>query len=347
MHGAEAAAPAAEDADQDGIEQLDVDGQHWRLRRVGRAGTGPALLLLHGTGASLHSFAPLIRTLRGECTLLAPDLPGHGGSAALPVRSTSLPGFAAALGGLLAATGFQPMLLVGHSAGVAIALQMLLDRKLPPLPLVSINGAPVPLGGLAGRVFAPMARLIAEQGFVARAVARRAARPHMVERLLGGTGSRLDARGVAPYRELMARPEHVAGALRMMANWDLPALARELHRVDSPVQLLVGDRDRTLPRGYAERVHQMLPHARFVRLGGLGHLAHEEQPERIAACIRSALVPAGATPAGGTPVGGTPVGGTPVGGTPVGGTPGGAAEGAPANACASVPPVSNTGSDTG
>ena len=71
----------------------------------------------------------------------------------------------------------------------------------------------------------------------------------------------------------------------MMANWDLPELQRALPSLRTTLTLVDAGEDRTLPRGYAERVARALPGAQRHRLEGLGHLAHEEAPERVAALL--------------------------------------------------------------
>jgi magnesium chelatase accessory protein len=109
--------------------------------------------------------------------------------------------------------------------------------------------------------------------------------PAVVERLLDGTGSKLDARGVALYARLLRRPGHIAAALGMMANWDLEPLAKEMPRLATPLVLVVGTADRTIPPSHAERVRALLPAARIIALTGLGHLAHEERPDEVAQLI--------------------------------------------------------------
>jgi magnesium chelatase accessory protein len=107
--------------------------------------------------------------------------------------------------------------------------------------------------------------------------------------MLASTGSRIDAASAVFYGRLVRRPAHVAGALAMMANWDLKALAPELKRLHLPVTLVVGANDRTIPPDDALRVQALLPQARLLRLPGLGHLAHEEAPETVARLIQESL----------------------------------------------------------
>jgi magnesium chelatase accessory protein len=150
-----------------------------------------------------------------------------------------------------------------------------------PQRLVAINGALLPLGGWAGQVFSPLARLMVRLPGMPRLFAWRAADPVVVRRLLDDTGSKLDATGVELYARLFRRPEHVAGTLGMMAAWDLPALSSELPRLTTPLTLITGQQDRTIRPTEARRLHRILPQARIVALPGLGHLAHEEAPESV------------------------------------------------------------------
>jgi magnesium chelatase accessory protein len=131
-------------------------------------------------------------------------------------------------------------------------------------------------------VFAPAARLLAANSLVPGLFAWRASDRRAVERLIASTGSKLDARGVELYARLVSQREHVSGALAMMADWDLRPLQRDLPRLRVPTTLVVGSEDRTVPPGESERAQALLPAARLLRLPGLGHLAHEEQPQRLA-----------------------------------------------------------------
>jgi magnesium chelatase accessory protein len=68
----------------------------------------------------------------------------------------------------------------------------------------------------------------------------------------------------------------------MMANWDLTRMPADLRRVTIPALLIVGANDRAIPPADAEKLAKMLPQANIVRLPGLGHLAHEENPRAVA-----------------------------------------------------------------
>jgi magnesium chelatase accessory protein len=245
----------------------------------------PVIVLLHGTGASTHSWRDLLPLLAQHARVLSLDLPGHAFTGMPPRAQMSLPGMAALVGGLLRQLGVRPDLLVGHSAGAAIALRMVLDGSVSPKACVSLNGALLPLGGLAGRVFSPTARLLSLLPGVPELFARGASNASVVQRLMDSTGSQLDERGTALYGVLVRNPGHAAGALAMMSQWDLPALARELPGLQLPVDLVVGLQDRTVPPAQGEELLRLLPHATLTRVPGLGHLAHEEQPAQAATWV--------------------------------------------------------------
>jgi magnesium chelatase accessory protein len=77
----------------------------------------------------------------------------------------------------------------------------------------------------------------------------------------------------------------VAAALRMMAGWDLRPLERDLPRLKQPLHLVVGSNDRAVRPSQARQVGALVPIADVIRLPGLGHLAHEERPDKVAALI--------------------------------------------------------------
>ncbi|MFH1815672.1 MAG: alpha/beta fold hydrolase BchO [Pseudomonadota bacterium] len=254
---------------------VDAGGLRWHVQV---AGDGPVLLLLHGTGAATHSWRALLPELATRYTVVAPDLPGHGFSGTPASHRLTLQGIARALGGLLAALQAEPQVVAGHSAGAAIMLRMNIDGLLPARTLVSLNGAMLPLPGLARLLFPPAARLLSALPFAPQAFAWRATQRDAVERLIRSTGSTLDPAGVALYHKLVSTPAHVAGALAMMANWDVSPLLRDLPSLRAPLTLVVGKGDETVSPDESRRVHRMVPGSRLVELEGLGHLAHEEAP---------------------------------------------------------------------
>lgn len=264
-------------------QRVEAAGLHWRVRVEG---SGPVLLLLHGTGASIHSWRRLLPLLTSNFTICAPDLPGHARTDPLPASRLSLPGMAEAVGELLEALGLTPACAVGHSAGAAILARMMLDGRIRPASWVSLNGALLPLHGLAGLSFRPIARLMVASSLPARLFAVRARDPVAIRRLIASTGSRLDEEGVELYASLVRNPAHVANVLAMMAAWDLEPLARQLPRLEARTLLVVGGNDHTVPPSHADRVRRLLPSAETLILPGLGHLAHEEAPERVASLVR-------------------------------------------------------------
>ena len=261
---------------------VETPGIRWHVQI---AGSGPPLLLLHGTGASTHSWAELIPHLSRQFTVVAPDLPGQGFTRITGRRDVSMTGMARALRELLNTLALEPRHAVGHSAGAALLARMSLDGQLDPHSIVAINGAFVPFGGVVTRLFAPLAKLLTLNPFVPQLFAWSASDRAAVERLLKNTGSVIPERSLALYQRLFASPDHVAGTLAMMASWDLDALLRDLPKLKPPLVLVIGENDLTVPPGDAHLISRLVPSSRTIRLAGLGHLAHEENPARIAELI--------------------------------------------------------------
>jgi magnesium chelatase accessory protein len=254
---------------------IEAAGLTWHVQRRGR---GPCVLLLHGTGASAHSWVPLARRLEEQFELIAPDLPGHGFTALPPPAQSSLPGMARALTTLLRTLDVQPDLIIGHSAGAAIAASLCLLGVCRPKAVVSINGAMLPFGRAAAPVFSRAARFLAAAPVFPQLVALHAVPRKPIERMLRQTGSNSSPEMVRCYRTLLGRTGHVAGTLRMMANWDLVQLERNIDRLDPPLYLLVGEGDRVVEPAQARELHERLPASVLLTAPGLGHLGHEEQP---------------------------------------------------------------------
>jgi magnesium chelatase accessory protein len=260
-----------------------VGGIDWHVQE---AGEGPVLLLLHGTGAATHSWRDMLHPLAQQFRVIAPDLPGHGFTKGRPPNGLTMPGIARAIAGLLAELQADPVLIVGHSAGAAIAIRLAIDGLVRPGGIVGIAPALLPFPGIAQHLFPTMAKLLFVNPFAPHIFASVARGPGAVERFLArSTGSTLDATGVAAYAQLFGTSAHCAGAIGMMADWDLVPLKRDLPKLTVPMLVLHGEKDAAIPVSGALDSVALIPGCELEVLPDLGHLAHEEAPGLVIARI--------------------------------------------------------------
>jgi len=248
----------------------------------------PALLLLHGTGASGHSFRRTIPGLARDHRVIVPDLPGHGCSATGFARRLGLDEMAADLWTLCDALQAAPQAIIGHSAGAAIGLRMAEMRPLPQ-GIVGLNAALGEFEGAAGFIFPILARGLASLPLASGAMAALFGRAATVERILAGTGSPLDPAGREMYRRLVRDPDHLTGALGMMAQWRLQGLLSRLSQTRVPVALIASEGDRAVPPEVSVEAARRIPGARLHLLPRLGHLAHEEAEDGLSGLILDCL----------------------------------------------------------
>ena len=261
---------------------VEAAGLRWHVQVMGQ---GPALLLLHGTGASTHSWRGVMPKLAAHYTVIAPDLPGHAFSnpaaEAEPVASRHGRRRRHAAQGSWNSRRCVPWAIrrVPRSSSA-----WRWSGSSRPTDLISFNGAFFPVSGVAGQFFSPLAKAVAGASLLQKMFARMADRK-AVERLLRDTGSVIDEEGITLYQRLFSNEGHVAGTLGMMAAWDLHWVPQDLRNL--PVPLYAGARLEG-PHHQAHRRGQgveLAPQGTVIEMQGLGHLAHEEDPASAAAII--------------------------------------------------------------
>ena len=271
--------------------------------RAYRAGAGPTLVLLHGGGLddAQLSWAPVWPALTGHAQLLAPDLPGYGGSP-LGQTAPTLEGYRAWLLAFLDAAGIQTAVLAGLSLGGGIALRTALDApaRVAGLVLLAPYGiSPRLPGGTMGYLaaHAPHAAATTQAALRHNDRLLRAS----LRALLHHPGAVSDDL-VAQVRALLARPR--AGTAwsafqRHEARWTRPRtyLAGQLGAISCPVLLLSGEYDRLVPPGDVRTAATRIPHARFTLVAGAGHWLPRDAPGQVASQLISFLAAAPADPA--------------------------------------------------
>jgi pimeloyl-ACP methyl ester carboxylesterase len=262
---------------------------HRMIYRV--AGEGPPVVLVHGMVNSSRHWESVALDLADRYRVIAPDLIGHGDSAALR-GDYSLGAHAAGIRDLLATIGVERATVVGHSLGGGVAMQFFYQfpQRVERLALVSSGGL--------GHEVSPLLRGAAVPG--AAAVLWAAAHPAVLAALERG-GREMRARGSnrGLYLQAIARAlrplQHAGGreaflrtlrAVIDVRGQRVSALDRLYLLGRTPTLIVWGGRDNTIPIAHGENAHRAVPGSRFEVLPRAAHFPHLEDPEGLAAVLR-------------------------------------------------------------
>ncbi|AIU07913.1 alpha/beta fold hydrolase [Mycolicibacterium smegmatis] len=261
---------------------------HGYRRAFRIAGSGPAILLIHGIGDNSTTWHTVQSTLAQRFTVIAPDLLGHGRSDK-PRADYSVAAYANGMRDLLSVLDIDRVTVVGHSLGGGVAMQFayqfpqFVDR----LILVGAGGvtkdvnvalriASLPMGSEALALLRLPLVLPSLQiaGKVAGTV-------------FGSTGAGRDIPDM--LRILADLPEPTASAafartLRAVVDWrgQVVTMLDRCYLTESvPVQLIWGDCDSVIPVSHAEMAHAAMPGSRLEIFEGSGHFPFHDDPDRF------------------------------------------------------------------
>jgi pimeloyl-ACP methyl ester carboxylesterase len=258
------------------------------------AGEGPAVVLLHGLGATNASMLPTLADLSHDHRVLAPDLPGFGESGK-PLRPYHPAFFAAWLEAFLDAVGVERAVLVGNSMGGRIAIEFGLRHPARAQALVLLAPS---LAFRRFRMFQPAVRLAAaELGVLPCPVPRFVAT--YVLRQMFAEPDRLppawyDA-AIDEFLRVFSTPRgRIAffSAARQIYLEDADGPRGFWERIGSlgpPALFLFGDQDPLVPAAFTHPVEAALPGAACVVLESCGHVPQFEHPARTHALVRDFL----------------------------------------------------------
>ncbi len=244
------------------------------------SGSGPPLLLVHGTGGHWRTWLPVIDRLAEQREVFAIDLPGFGGSEPLPrERPATIAGLAAAVAEWAGETGLDRPHVAGNSLGGAVALELARTGGACSATAISPIGFSTPAefayAAFSLRAMHRMARL-------SRPVA-----PLLFRSRVGRTLALWQAAG-RPWR--MPAGEALRGARAMTSAPGFHDQVRAAKGYEdggpAPAEVRVtiawGTRDRLLSQRQAARAQRAMPDARFVPLPGCGHVPFWDDPDLIA-----------------------------------------------------------------
>ena len=260
------------------MDNVEVNGLRVAYRR---AGSGPALVCVHGGLGDSRDWRRQLDGLGDEFTVVAWDAPGCGGSDD-PPESFRLPEYADCLAGFLAALGLERPHVCGLSFGGGLALELYRRHPRVPRSLVLASA----YAGWAGSLPPEVVRERVERAL------REAELPP--EQWVRGYLPGLFTSSAPP--ELLEEAAAImldvrrAGMRAMVRGFAEADLRDVLGGIQVPTLLLYGDADRrSPPEAVAAELHRRIPGSRLAVLPGVGHAANMEAPDRFNAEVREFL----------------------------------------------------------
>jgi len=265
---------------------------HGYRRAYVRAGSGPALLLIHGIGDSSDTWRPVVEQLAEHYTVIAPDLLGHGRSEK-PRADYSVAGFANGMRDLLSALEVDRVSVVGHSLGGGVAAQFAYQfpDRCERLVLVGSGGV--------GRTVSPLLRVAAVPGiellmpFLGLSPIRFASRLGAELLRVFDTALGRDAEEILAVFDALPDTEArmaILRTLRSSIDWNgqvITMVDRAYLAEGVPTLIVWGRRDAIIPLGHGRLIHTVMPGSEFEVFDEAGHFPHHTDPARFVRVLRA------------------------------------------------------------
>lgn len=251
---------------------------HGYRRAYRMAGSGPALLLVHGISDHSGTWAHLLPSLASRYTVIAPDLLGHGGSDK-PRADYAAAAYACGLRDLLGVLDIDRVTVVGHSLGGGVAMQFAYQfpERCSRLVLVASGGVDRGVHPLLRLASAPGA------GLTLPLLTRMPGVPALLQMLDFGPDSEYARERYVALRDRAARTAFLR-TLRSVVDVRgqvVTMLDRCYLTRGIPTLLVWGAADRIVPVEHAHKAHEAMPGSRLEIFEGAGHFPHQNDPERF------------------------------------------------------------------
>jgi pimeloyl-ACP methyl ester carboxylesterase len=241
------------------------------LTRYNLSGKGKLVLLLHGWGDSIQSFKNMQTSLAKKYQVLAPDLPGFGGTQA-PKGVWDLDNYADFLHSLLSKLDLeQPYGVIGHSNGGALAVRSISLGQLKPQKLILLAAAGVRTNNRFKRLFL---KIIAKTGNIATIWMPERYRRGLRKSLYGVAGS-----------DMLLKPE-LQDTFKKTVRQDVQA---DAVAIATPTLLIFAADDDAIPVADGKQYRQLIKNSRLEMIADAGHFVYLDQPSKTLRLIEEFL----------------------------------------------------------
>lgn len=267
-------------------EFADVKGARLRFKDTG-ARDAPAIILLHGFGASLETWEPWAAQLSKTYRVIRFDLPGFGLTGSDPLGDYSDQRACALLAEFLHHLGIAKASIIGNSLGGKIAWNFAVNfpAMVSSLILISPDGFSSP-----GFEYGKPAKLPFILKLLPFVMPRSMLRMNLA--VAYADPKKLSNEILSRYDDMMRGPGNRKAMLARMQQVILQPPEPLLRKITTPTLILWGEKDRMIPFSNAADYLRQIPHAQLVSLPSLGHVPFEEAPENSLPPVQAFLAQA-------------------------------------------------------
>lgn len=264
-------------------DKVQVAGQSLHVRDTGPR-DAPAILMVHGFGASLHTWEPWALALSSTHRVVRFDLPGSGLSDPDPQGDYRDARTMALMQALLDQRGIARAHIIGHSIGGRMAWTFAAQhpQRVGRLVLLAPDGFAVP-----GTAYGQTPEVPAAMGLMRYVLPRPLLRMNLAPAY--ANPEVLSDAMTTQYHDLMRAPGSRQALLSRLQQTVLVDPVPLLRRIQAPTLLLWGDKDAFIPVANAADYLRALPNATLVTLPGVGHVPQEEAVLEGLAAVRNFL----------------------------------------------------------
>ncbi len=253
-----------------------IDGMNVHYRAEGNALDSLPIVLIHGTGSSLHTFDDWAASLKKNKRVLRMDLPAYGLTGPFPDRNYSIEHYVSFIEEFLETQGIKRCILGGNSLGGLIAWRFTLHRPEMVDKLILIDAAGYPKNSTSEPIAFTIAK-IPVLNKILTFITPRFVVKSSVENVYADK-SKISEALVDRYFDLTLRAgNREAFGDRMKVTYDSSYL-KQINRIEQPTLVLWGAEDRLITSASAYRFHEDLPNDTLVILQNVGHVPMEESP---------------------------------------------------------------------
>jgi len=266
---------------------LDIEGMSIHLRDEGVKNDKTPILLIHGTGASLHTWDGWVDALKQDRRIIRFDLPAFGLTGPEPSNNYKIERYAEVVVAVLDKLNVDKAIIAGNSLGgfISWATTVIYPERVSQLILVDASGYPydsksVPIGFKlsSNPLTASMLKNFLPKSLVAKSVRNVYGNPDLVTDDL-----------VQRYYELTLREGNRKALKQRLIQTRPGPLADKIPTISVPTLLIWGEKDLLIPLKFGERFDREIPNSELVVFKELGHVPHEEDPEATVNAVKTFL----------------------------------------------------------